>query len=70
MFLRKQKFEKEMDSLWTEIQSCLTASEIGSTEPSPVENEDTDIFEVEHDRATLCRQGNHQLTLDEEIGMK
>ena len=35
-----------------------------------MENDDADISEVEHDRATLCRQGNHQLMLDEEIGMK
>ncbi|XVF37304.1 hypothetical protein REPUB_Repub19eG0134600 [Reevesia pubescens] len=66
----KTEFEIEMDSLWTEMQFCLTSSEIGSTQPSLLENEDAYISEVEHDRATLCRQGNHQLVLDEEIGMK
>ncbi|XP_022720185.1 SNF2 domain-containing protein CLASSY 3-like [Durio zibethinus] len=66
----KTEFEKEMDSLWTEMQFSLTSSEIGSTEPSLVEIEDADISDVKHDKATLCSLGNHQLVLDEEIGMK
>ncbi|XVF00298.1 hypothetical protein REPUB_Repub03eG0272700 [Reevesia pubescens] len=65
----KTEFEKEMDSLWTEMQFCLTSSEIGSTRTNLVENDVADISEVKHDRATLCRQGNHQVVLDEEVGM-
>ncbi|XVF00291.1 hypothetical protein REPUB_Repub03eG0272300 [Reevesia pubescens] len=65
----KTEFEKELDSLWTEMQFCLMSSEIGSTKPSLLENEDADISKAEHDRATLCHRGNHQLVLDEEIGM-
>ncbi|XVE80240.1 hypothetical protein DITRI_Ditri14bG0123800 [Diplodiscus trichospermus] len=66
----KTEFDQELESLWTEMQFCLASSEIGSKEPSLVENEDADISEVEHDKAILCRQGKHQLMLDEETGMK
>ncbi|XVF24407.1 hypothetical protein REPUB_Repub13aG0125200 [Reevesia pubescens] len=65
----KSEFEKELDSLWTEMQFSLTSFQIGSTGTSLVGNEDADISEVKHDRATLCRQGNHELILEEEIGM-
>ncbi|XVF63093.1 hypothetical protein PTKIN_Ptkin09bG0061200 [Pterospermum kingtungense] len=66
---KKTELEKEMDSMWAEMQFCLMSCEIGSTEPSMEEKEDADVSEVEHDRATLCSKGNHQLVLDEEIGM-
>ncbi|OMO77484.1 SNF2-related protein [Corchorus olitorius] len=35
-----------------------------------VENKEVDFSNVRRDRAFLCQHGNHQLILDEEIGMK
>ncbi|KAG8493712.1 hypothetical protein CXB51_011666 [Gossypium anomalum] len=67
----KTEFENEMDSLWSEMQISLM-SDPTSTLPSPLENEDADVSEFEHDTTThsLCLQGKHHLVLDEEIGMK
>ncbi|KAK8994232.1 hypothetical protein V6N11_045331 [Hibiscus sabdariffa] len=63
-------FDYELDSLWTEMQFCLASNEIGSTKPSMVEIEDAaNVSEVKQDRASLCRQGDHELVLDEEIGI-
>ncbi|KAE8679246.1 putative Actin-binding LIM protein 1 [Hibiscus syriacus] len=65
------EFEDGLVSLWTEMQFCLVSSEIGSTNPSLVETEDaTNVSEVKRDRSSLCRQGDHELVLDEEIGRK
>ncbi|KAK5832428.1 SNF2 domain-containing protein CLASSY 3-like [Gossypium arboreum] len=67
----KTEFENEMDSLWSEMQISLMSNPT-STLPSPLENEDADVSEFEHDTTTqsLCLQGKHHLVLDEEIGMK
>ncbi|XP_038998318.1 SNF2 domain-containing protein CLASSY 3-like [Hibiscus syriacus] len=64
-------FEDELDSLWTEMQFFLASNEIGSTHPSPVGTEDAaNVCGVKRDRSSLCRQGDHKLVLDEEIGIK
>ncbi|XP_039041856.1 SNF2 domain-containing protein CLASSY 3-like [Hibiscus syriacus] len=69
----KTEFEKEIDYLWSEMHLSMV-SEFGSTStlPSMVENEVANVSESEHDRTTLsrCRQGDHNLVLDEEVGMK
>ncbi|PPD76188.1 hypothetical protein GOBAR_DD26890 [Gossypium barbadense] len=67
----KTEFENEMNSLWSEMEISLM-SDPTSTLPSPLENEDADVSEFEHDTTTqsLCLQGKHHLVLDEEIGMK
>ncbi|KAK8545913.1 hypothetical protein V6N13_067158 [Hibiscus sabdariffa] len=63
-------FDDELDSLWTEMQFSLASNEIGSTKPSMVEIEDAaNVSEVKRDRASLCRRGDHELVLDEEIGI-
>ncbi|GMI85084.1 hypothetical protein HRI_002177700 [Hibiscus trionum] len=64
-------FDDDLDSLWSEMQFCLASNEIGSTKPSPVEIEDAaNVSEFNRDRASLCREGEHELVLDEEIGIK
>ncbi|KAF8380623.1 hypothetical protein HHK36_028112 [Tetracentron sinense] len=66
----KSDYEKEMDQLWAEFDFAFKSCEIGSIGSSLVDNNDTCVPEVETDPASLCRHGQHQLILDEEIGIR
>ncbi|KAJ4712600.1 SNF2 domain-containing protein [Melia azedarach] len=64
----KSEYEKELDNLWAEMDFALKASEIASTNPPIAENEVTTPHKLENGAAS-CDQGNHELILDDEIGI-
>ncbi|XP_042503617.1 SNF2 domain-containing protein CLASSY 3-like isoform X2 [Macadamia integrifolia] len=66
----KSDYDKELDQLWAEFDFALNSSAIGSFGSSLVDDEDINIPNTETDPATLCSQGKHQLTLDENIGLR
>ncbi|KAL5748348.1 hypothetical protein ACOSP7_025376 [Xanthoceras sorbifolium] len=65
----KSEFEKDLDSLWTEMYFALAATSIGSTASSMDKNGVEPAAEVEHDQAACCTQGKHDLIVDDEIGV-
>uniref|UniRef100_A0A2N9IDF5 Helicase C-terminal domain-containing protein n=1 Tax=Fagus sylvatica TaxID=28930 RepID=A0A2N9IDF5_FAGSY len=65
----KSEEEKEMDKLWDELELALRSSEIGSMDSAEVEDKGSLPPEEEVDRATLCQRGDHQLILDEQVGL-
>ncbi|RVW40680.1 SNF2 domain-containing protein CLASSY 3 [Vitis vinifera] len=67
--LGKSQPEIGMNQLWAEFDFVLRSAEIGSKETNVDGEEDFGSAEVEIDQAVLCHQGNHQLVLDEQIGM-
>ncbi|GAV85242.1 SNF2_N domain-containing protein/Helicase_C domain-containing protein [Cephalotus follicularis] len=64
----KSELEKELDNLWVEMEFALRSCEIGFTDPAK-QMRDEDNVSPEVDIHTLCRQGNHELMLNEEIGL-
>ncbi|KAK9266943.1 hypothetical protein L1049_027202 [Liquidambar formosana] len=66
----KSEDEKHLDHLWAEFDFVLRSCEIGSAASSMVDHEDSVALDVEADRATLCRRGDHYPILDEQIGIK
>ncbi|XP_059644779.1 SNF2 domain-containing protein CLASSY 4-like [Cornus florida] len=65
----KSEFEKEVDRLFEELEFCLRSSDIGANS-SMVGNNDNICLETEIDPITLCHQGEHQLIIDEQIGLR
>ncbi|XP_049346028.1 SNF2 domain-containing protein CLASSY 4-like [Solanum verrucosum] len=57
----KEEWEKEVENLFAEMQMCLLESDIGFTNPSVSPMQSGDL--------TNCQMGNHQLVLDEQIGL-
>ncbi|XP_004245838.3 SNF2 domain-containing protein CLASSY 3-like [Solanum lycopersicum] len=57
----KEEWEKGVDDLFVEMDMCILESRIGFTNPSdsPIQSEKT----------SGCQMGNHQLFLDEQIGL-
>ncbi|XP_058222162.1 SNF2 domain-containing protein CLASSY 4-like [Rhododendron vialii] len=66
----KSPSDTEADKLFAEMDFVLAACAIGDSDSSMVDNEDNFTEETESDPATCCRQGKHQLVLDEQIGLK
>ncbi|XP_057514047.1 SNF2 domain-containing protein CLASSY 4-like [Actinidia eriantha] len=65
----KSYWDLEADKLFAEMDFAIAACEIGSSDSSMVD-EDSITQEMESDPVTCCRQGKHQLVLDEQIGLK
>ncbi|XP_049401376.1 SNF2 domain-containing protein CLASSY 3-like [Solanum stenotomum] len=57
----KEEWEKEVENLFAEMQMCILESDIGFTNPSVSPMQSGDL--------TNCQMGNHQLVLDEQIGL-
>uniref|UniRef100_M0ZNS9 ATP-dependent helicase n=1 Tax=Solanum tuberosum TaxID=4113 RepID=M0ZNS9_SOLTU len=57
----KEEWEKGVDDLFVEMDMCILESRIGFTNPSdsPIQSE----------KISGCQMGNHQLVLDEQIGL-
>ncbi|KAA0038518.1 SNF2 domain-containing protein CLASSY 4-like [Cucumis melo var. makuwa] len=64
----KSEEEKELDKLWAELDFALRSSEIGLVDCNTVEHEDA--FPSKLEQVDLCLRGDHQLILDEQIGLK
>ncbi|KAJ4835409.1 hypothetical protein Tsubulata_023696 [Turnera subulata] len=59
--------EKEIEALWAEFYFVLYG--IGKDDDSDTKQAKVNNSEPGQTRSSLCRQGNHELTLDEEIGV-
>ncbi|KAH0728720.1 hypothetical protein KY284_004585 [Solanum tuberosum] len=57
----KEEWEKEVENLFAEMQMCILESDIGFTNPSVSPMQSGDL--------SNCQMGNHQLVLDEQIGL-
>ncbi|KAL3348371.1 hypothetical protein AABB24_021834 [Solanum stoloniferum] len=57
----KEEWEKEVKNLFVEMQMCILESDIGFTNPSISPMQSGDLSD--------CQMGNHQLVLDEQIGL-
>ncbi|WMV10636.1 hypothetical protein MTR67_004021 [Solanum verrucosum] len=57
----KEEWEKEVENLFVEMQMCILESDIGFTNPSISPMQSGDLSD--------CQMGNHQLVLDEQIGL-
>ncbi|KAL6985862.1 hypothetical protein U1Q18_019235 [Sarracenia purpurea var. burkii] len=66
----KLYWDIEADKLFAERDFALAACEIGSSDSSTVDNENSSAVETETDPASCCHQGKHQLVLDEQIGLR
>ncbi|KAL6979802.1 hypothetical protein U1Q18_021458 [Sarracenia purpurea var. burkii] len=66
----KSFWDIESDKLFAELEFVLAACEIGSSDSSMVDNEDSISQEIGSDPANCCHRGKHQLVLDEQIGLK
>ncbi|KAI3445163.1 hypothetical protein Pfo_001828 [Paulownia fortunei] len=66
---KKSEWEKQMDSLFCDLELGLRESEIDCTNFSVVENDDFFSTEIDQSPAACCGRGEHQLFLDEQIGI-
>ncbi|XP_049390862.1 SNF2 domain-containing protein CLASSY 4-like [Solanum stenotomum] len=57
----KEEWEKEIENLFVEMDTCILESHIGFTNPSVSLMQNGDI--------SGCEMGNHHLVLDEQIGL-
>ncbi|XP_038888949.1 SNF2 domain-containing protein CLASSY 3-like [Benincasa hispida] len=64
----KSEEEKELDKLWAELDFAIRSSEIGLVDSNTVEHEDA--FPSKPEQVDLCLRGDHQLILDEQIGLR
>ncbi|KAL8253864.1 hypothetical protein R6Q59_032085 [Mikania micrantha] len=69
--MKPQKIESEMevDELFDEMNMCLQLSEIGYSGTSGAKRVDAGFLVEGTHQATCCRQGKHQLTINEEFGI-
>ncbi|KAG8384948.1 hypothetical protein BUALT_Bualt04G0171200 [Buddleja alternifolia] len=65
----KTEWEKEIDSLFCELEMGLWESEIGCTNTSST-NECTIDRDIDENPAARCSRGQHDHVLDEQIGIK
>ncbi|KAJ6400272.1 hypothetical protein OIU84_015843 [Salix udensis] len=63
----KSEEEKQLEELWADMALALCLKD--TTDDATLDENEDDAHEVRLDTATLCRQGNHELYLDEEIGL-
>ncbi|KAF5201344.1 Snf2 domain-containing protein classy [Thalictrum thalictroides] len=70
--VEKSDDEKLIDSLWDEYDFVLASSRIGSFSSSApaVETEVVDEPNAQKDSSSHCRQGYHDLILDDQVGVK
>ncbi|KAL9270206.1 SNF2 domain-containing protein [Drosera capensis] len=68
--LLQSEVDEELDSIWKELDLCLATSGIGSSDSCSLASDEGTHSELTTNQESLCRQGKHQLVLDEEIGMK
>ncbi|GAB2230312.1 hypothetical protein Droror1_Dr00014573 [Drosera rotundifolia] len=66
----QSEVDEELDSIWKELDLCLATSGIGSSDSCSLVSDEGTHSELTIDQESLCRQGKHQLVLDDEIGMK
>ncbi|XP_015085900.1 SNF2 domain-containing protein CLASSY 4-like [Solanum pennellii] len=57
----KEEWEREVEDLFAEMQMCILESDIGFTNPS--------VSAMQSGNLNDCQMGNHQLVLDEQIGL-
>ncbi|KAL0464248.1 UNVERIFIED_CONTAM: SNF2 domain-containing protein CLASSY 3 [Sesamum latifolium] len=65
----KSEWEKEMDSLFCDLELGLRETEIHRTNPSVIENDVVNPTEIDKSPAACCGRGEHQSILDEQIGL-
>nr|GMC87252.1 SNF2 domain-containing protein CLASSY 4-like [Ipomoea batatas] len=63
------EWEKEIDSLFVDLQTGLQEVKDSLTTTQPLVNEDNASAEKHNDSAVCCEKGNHLLILDEQIGL-
>ncbi|GAB2273735.1 hypothetical protein Dimus_008514 [Dionaea muscipula] len=61
--------DEELDILWKELDWCLANSRIGLSDSCLDSNGEATLAGMLTDQESLCRQGKHQLVLNEEIGL-
>ncbi|XP_011085870.1 SNF2 domain-containing protein CLASSY 4-like [Sesamum indicum] len=65
----KSEWEKQMDSLFCDLELGLRETEIHRTKPSVIENDVVNPTEMDRSPAACCGRGEHQPILDEQIGL-
>ncbi|KAK9144767.1 hypothetical protein Sjap_004670 [Stephania japonica] len=66
----KTDYEKQLEPLWAEFDFALKSVKLGSFNSSAIDNESAHQSNTKGVLSTICRQGEHDLILDEEIGYK
>ncbi|KAK4414282.1 SNF2 domain-containing protein CLASSY 3 [Sesamum alatum] len=65
----KSEWEKQIDSLFCDLELGLRETEIHRTSPSVIENDVVNPTEMDNSPAACCGRGEHQPILDEQIGL-